>query len=115
MKHRIFSSNHETNRSSSIYSQQQWIMQVRRAGYLFAQVGGAFVVHYPHADSESKKLWNNRSSVKRETVDAIFGNFSSWLLTLPDEQRLPLCPPADDVAGAVMDARAHAANLRAFS
>ena len=79
-------------------------MQVRRKGYLFAQVGGTFVVHYPHADSQSKKLWNNKSRAKREAVDAIFANFSSWLLKLPDEQRLPLCPPANDVAGAVMNA-----------
>jgi len=81
-------------------------MQVRRAGYLFAQVGGAFVVHYPHADSTSKKLWNNKSRDKRDAVDAIFSDFSSWLLTLPDEQRLPLCLTADDVMDVVHIAHA---------
>ena len=79
----------------------KWIMQVRRAGYKFSQVGGAFVTHYPHAESSSKKLWNDKEHDKREAVDAIFDEFNSWLLTLPDEQRLPLCPPVDDV-GAVM-------------
>jgi hypothetical protein len=76
-------------------------MQVRRAGYKFSQVGGAFVTHYPHAESSSKKLWNDKEHDKREAVDAIFDEFNSWLLTLPDEQRVPLCPPVDDV-GAVM-------------
>lgn len=87
-------------------------MHLRRAGYAFSQVGGAFVTHYPHADSKSKKLWNNDSNAKRDTVDALFANFTSWLLTLPDEQRLPLCPPVDDVTGAVMKARAAAAERR---
>lgn len=88
-------------------------MHLRRAGYSFSQVGGAFLTHYPHADSKSKKVWNSNGRVKRDTVDALFGNFTSWLLTLPDEQRMPLCPAAGDEAGAVMKARADAAAQRA--
>ena len=26
----------------------QWVMHLRRAGYLFSQIGEAFFVHYPH-------------------------------------------------------------------
>lgn len=69
-------------------------MHLRRAGYAFAQVGGAFLVHYPHRESDSKKLWAKKTGIKRVEVESIFGNFSSWLNTLPNEERLPLCPTA---------------------
>lgn len=35
-------------------------MQLRRVGYKFSQVGGAFLVHYPHLDSKSRLEWNKR-------------------------------------------------------
>jgi hypothetical protein len=35
-----------------------WMMQLIRSGYILSQVGGAFVVHYPHLDSESRQHWN---------------------------------------------------------
>jgi hypothetical protein len=77
-------------------------MHLRRSGYIFSQVGGAFLVHYPHRESASKKLWAKKSGVKRDTVDAIFNHFSSWLLTLPDKQRLHLCPPSHATTAAAM-------------
>ena len=36
-----------------------WVMQLRRAGYDFAQLGQIFLVHYPHLDSKSRLEWNN--------------------------------------------------------
>jgi hypothetical protein len=69
-------------------------MHLRRAGYAFAQVGGAFLVHYPHRESDSKKLWAKKAGIKRVAVEAIFGNFTSWLQSLPNEERLALCPTA---------------------
>lgn len=35
-----------------------WMMQLIRSGYVLSQVGGVFVVHYPHLDSESRQHWN---------------------------------------------------------
>ena len=35
-----------------------WAMQLRRSGYDFAQVGGAFVCHYPHFRSKAKLSWD---------------------------------------------------------
>jgi len=34
-----------------------FIMQLRRSGYDFAQLGGVFLVHYPHRQSEARKAW----------------------------------------------------------
>jgi hypothetical protein len=35
-----------------------WAMHLRRSGYDFAQVGGAFVCHYPHFRSKAKLSWD---------------------------------------------------------
>jgi len=35
-----------------------WMMQVVASGYAFSQVGGAYLVHYPHLDSQSRQHWN---------------------------------------------------------
>lgn len=89
-------------------------MQLRRSGYIFSQIGGAFLVHYPHRESASKKLWAKKSGLKRDTVDAIFNHFSSWLLTLPDKERLHLCPRFHATTDAAMGA-AHASQAQAAS
>jgi hypothetical protein len=34
------------------------IMQMRRSGYIFSQVGGVFVCHYPHPVGSSREIWN---------------------------------------------------------
>jgi hypothetical protein len=34
------------------------IMQMRRSGYLFRQLGGVFVCHYPHPPAASREAWN---------------------------------------------------------
>lgn len=52
------------------------------------------MVHYPHRESDSKKMWAKKKGDKRAELEALFGNFKSWLNTLPDEERLPLCPTA---------------------
>ncbi|KAL3910978.1 MAG: hypothetical protein SGILL_007469, partial [Bacillariaceae sp.] len=35
-----------------------WMMQTIASGYTLSQVGGAFLVHYPHLDSNSRQHWN---------------------------------------------------------
>ena len=99
-------------------------MQLRRAGYLFTQLGGAFLVHYPHLDSKSRLEWNKKpkamekyhksasellenedqdidwGSFKRARVDALFLDFKEWLDgTVENEPRVPMCGDAlnDDV------------------
>lgn len=94
-------------------------MQLRRAGYLFSQLGGAFLVHYPHLDSNSRLEWNkqpkemkerrqpasdivkktaedvNWQSFKRARIDALFLDFKEWLAeNVEDEARVPKCDDA---------------------
>lgn len=94
-------------------------MQLRRAGYLFSQLGGAFLVHYPHLDSNSRLEWNkqpkemkerrqpasdivkktaedvNWQSFKRARIDALFLDFKEWLVeNVEDEARVPKCDDA---------------------
>mmetsp|Transcript_21534 Transcript_21534/g.46829 ORF Transcript_21534/g.46829 Transcript_21534/m.46829 type:complete len:689 (-) Transcript_21534:1025-3091(-) len=94
-----------------------WVMQLRRAGYLFSQLGGAFLVHYPHLDSKARLEWNKKpkamesktaselleaeagdidwGSFKRARVDALFLDFKEWLDgTVEDESRIPMCVDA---------------------
>jgi len=100
-----------------------WIMQLRRAGYLFSQLGGAFHVHYPHLDSQARLEWNKKpeamekygksvsqllekenngegedidwGSFKRARVDALFLDFREWMNNnVEDEARVPKCEDA---------------------
>jgi len=69
-----------------------WTMQLRRAGYKFTQIGGVFVVHYPHLDSRSKIVWNKKLSKKRIQNDEIFIKFRSWLRkNIKNKSRTKLC------------------------
>lgn len=45
-----------------------FIMQLRRTGYDFAQLGGVFLVHYPHRQSEARKAWGKVPSELRKKV-----------------------------------------------
>ena len=74
-------------------------MQMRRSGYYYSQVGGGFLVHYPHLDSDSRVKWNfvdgngHREKSKRAQVDKLFVKFKAWLIdTLPDMTRLSAIP-----------------------
>jgi hypothetical protein len=44
-------------------------MQLRRVGYKFSQIGGGFLVHYPHLDSKSRLEWNKRPINAASTSD----------------------------------------------
>ena len=90
------------------------IMQLRRSGYLFSQVGGVFVVHYPHLSSATRKAWNHGkkkhdelvesesngqeidwTKFKRGQVDKIFVEFRKWLESdVEDVARVQMCPDA---------------------
>ncbi len=102
----------------------QWAMQLRRVGYKFSQIGGAFLVHYPHLDSKAREEWNKKpedlpetakvaakaagkvlhhadkidlSQFKRARVDALFLDFKRWLNeNVQDESRTPKCPNAQN-------------------
>ena len=39
------------------------MMQLIQSGYILSQVGGAFVVHYPHLDSPARAKWNQAPDV----------------------------------------------------
>lgn len=94
-------------------------MQLRRAGFIFSQLGGAFLVHYPHLDSNSRLEWNktpkemkerrapasdvvkstaedvNWQSFKRARIDALFLDFKEWLIdNVEDDARVPKCDNA---------------------
>lgn len=81
-----------------------WVMQLRRMGYTFWQLGkGAFVVHYPHLDSPSRVAWNyapirrndpfiHWQAYKRGQMDQLFVEFRLWLYSMvPDLTRTPFC------------------------
>mmetsp|Transcript_13983 Transcript_13983/g.20657 ORF Transcript_13983/g.20657 Transcript_13983/m.20657 type:complete len:452 (-) Transcript_13983:374-1729(-) len=101
-----------------------FIMHLRRTGYSFAQLGGTFLVHYPHLNSPSRMEWNRGPEeanpiqrkdgkmykkspkevsvkdwkfYKRGRVDASFVNFRNWLrLYVKDEALVPMCDDSQD-------------------
>lgn len=85
-----------------------WVMQLRRYGYKLFQIGGAFVVHYPHLESTARLHWNggangellqkpnhslvNLSAYKRGQIDETFVKFRTWLAqNVADETVVPQC------------------------
>jgi Glycosyl-transferase for dystroglycan len=82
-----------------------WVMQLRRLGYTFWQLGkGAFIIHYPHLDSPSRVAWNDAPrklkghsakqwlAYKRGRMDELFVEFREWLRKeIPDETKTPFC------------------------
>jgi Glycosyl-transferase for dystroglycan len=89
------------------------VMHMRWAGYKFSQLGGAYLVHYPHLDSKSRMEWNvspkqharmnedqsseDWAAYKRGRVDATFVDFRTWLQRdVPDETKVPKCHNAED-------------------
>jgi hypothetical protein len=102
-----------------------WMMQLTRMGYRLSQVGGVFLVHYPHLDSKSRMTWNEApkelidttdkgqkrirrppkkeagsidfDNFKRGQVDKTFAEFRKWLqANIPDQRRLEKCNDATD-------------------
>ena len=97
-------------------------MQLRKVGYKFTQLGGAFLVHYPHLDSPSRIEWNKKpeplasvtskvartvlaenaaqvdlAQFKRARVDSLFIQFKEWLNhNVHDEARTPKCTDAQN-------------------
>ena len=97
---------------------------MRNTGYRFAQLGGAFFVHYPHKDSGSRLEWDkyppelefdrsadnmrkarqsgmldnvNFVQYKRGQIDTLFVRFRTWMKDhVEDEHRVPLCKDAMD-------------------
>ena len=86
-----------------------WMMQVIASGYIFSQVGGAYLVHYPHLDSASRQVWNGaakntaspilKKESKRGRIDELFVDFKKWLEETIDSasmKRLNACDDAQD-------------------
>jgi len=89
-----------------------WVMQLRRSGWTFLQIGDSFLVHYPHLDSKSRMKWNGGPqgeqlrrpkeaesvdwlAFKRGQIDQTFLDFRSWLETnVKDETIVFKCPDA---------------------
>jgi hypothetical protein len=99
-------------------------MQLRKMGYVFRQIGGTFVVHYPHLESPSRLKWNEApkelqpvrdsktgkysekrpkdihvdwQSYKRGRVDALFVQFRNWLTAeFSNHSSVPLCDDRED-------------------
>mmetsp|Transcript_25667 Transcript_25667/g.56205 ORF Transcript_25667/g.56205 Transcript_25667/m.56205 type:complete len:739 (+) Transcript_25667:97-2313(+) len=102
-----------------------WVMQLRRMGWDFSQLGQIFLVHYPHLDSKSRLEWNEGpkkiqdpvkgrdgkvrrreprevkdvdwSQYQRGQVDQLYVEFRDWLNNdLPDDSRVHPCKDAVD-------------------
>jgi hypothetical protein len=77
-------------------------MQLRRVGYKFLQIGGAFLIHYPHSASKSRLEWERADNIdwgqrKRARVDALFLDFKKWLyVKVEDRLRTPMCKDAQN-------------------
>ena len=83
-----------------------WILQLRSRGYIFKQIGGVFVIHFPHDDSPAKEVWkqhpseieqfwinpigkenitdNKLQQYKRGQMDKALLQFRSWLINTKD-------------------------------
>jgi hypothetical protein len=113
-----------------------WVMQLRREGYVFSQLGGAFVVHYPHLDSASRMEWDQGPSdmkpfkgpdgkmykkrpadvkladwakYKRGQVDASFVAFRKWMQAeIEDTARIQMCESKLDDDSRLWIDRSHA-------
>ena len=101
------------------------VMQMRRMGWDFVQLGQIFLVHYPHLDSASRLEWNEGpkkiqdpvqlkdgtvrrrepkevdnvdwSQYQRGQVDQLYVDFRHWLETdVPDNARVQPCKDAVD-------------------
>lgn len=43
-------------------NKMSWVMQLRRRGYIFSQLGGTFFIHYPHLHSKARKEFDYKSN-----------------------------------------------------
>jgi hypothetical protein len=102
-----------------------FVMQLIHSGYSLSQIGGAYLVHYPHLDSASRQHWNEApdqlkvfnkkigssqirkpretdqnlrfNTYKRGQIDQLFVDFRKWLEEqVPDQRRLEMCPEHQD-------------------
>jgi hypothetical protein len=90
-----------------------WMMQLRRNGYRFSQIGTAFCIHYPHLDSKARMHWNGGEGgvqipkpktatgidlhqFKRGQIDETFVQFRTWLEHhVPDRTVVGKCNTPD--------------------
>jgi hypothetical protein len=77
----------------------QHIAHLRLLGFGFTVLPpGAFLVHFPHRESRSKKSWLNRHNPQRLRMDQLYSHFLSWAFHGADRQYMTkLC---DKVTGA---------------
>jgi hypothetical protein len=102
-----------------------WMMQVVRSGFIFSQIGGVYVIHYPHKISSSRIEWNNSpkqlqqqhqnnynvrrpkqsdgdtinfNKYKRGQTDILYIEFKNWLeeTITSTNVRVPMCNNAQD-------------------
>lgn len=95
-------------------------MQLRKVGYKFSQIGGAFLVHYPHSSSKARREWNKVAAADggkrlpsetlkeaahkldlgkfhRARMDKLFLDFKKWLNeNVDDESITPMCANVDN-------------------
>ncbi len=99
-------------------------MQLRKVGYKFSQIGGAFLVHYPHSFSKARQEWNKLADelraangkkmlpsealkeaaqkldlgkFQRARMDKLFLDFKKWLdENVDDESKTPMCANVDN-------------------
>ena len=83
-------------------NKKTWFQQLRRSGYQMLQLGGAFVVHFPHPKSAFFKKWEKQMRKADRRLDMeinqIASSFHVWMGEhVPDETRLPWCPNAERI------------------
>jgi hypothetical protein len=71
-----------------------WVMQVRRTGYKFFQIGEAFLIHLPHEKSAASLQWSKsrRKAPDLLPVKQIADAFHEWMaVNVPDTSQIPHC------------------------
>ena len=95
-------------------------MQLCKVGYKFSQIGGAFLVHYPHSPSKALREWNKVAAADggkrlpsetlkeaahtldlgnfhRFRIEKLFLDFNGWLNeNVDDESKTPMCANVDN-------------------
>jgi hypothetical protein len=97
----------------------QWVMHLRKVGYKFSRIGGAFFIHFPHFHSKARDEWSkllyevkttdddqrppieifkkaahkvDLQKFSRARTDKLFLDFKKWLNeNVDDKSRTPMC------------------------
>jgi hypothetical protein len=54
------------------------VTHLRARGFAFKVLPGGFLIHFPHAKSPARQLWDAGKLEQRKTMDSLFKRFYRW-------------------------------------